>query len=166
MKLNLLLLIAATSLISCSIHKGLKRNYVFRDGSKRKLTLSFQNDSICVLKNIYACDNLENKEMHFKCRYEVLSSKYLLLINDNAYVDTTGVGYFYFPATTDLSCEFLQKKEKTEKPITIGPNYPTEYERYGKIPYVTMDTLVNHRGKLAWVKKNKDNKVVGYYEFK
>lgn len=163
MKQNLLLLIAATSIIGCSIHKGLKRNYVFHDGSKRKLTLSFQNDSICALKNIYDCDNLENKEMTFKCKYKVLSNKYLLLINDNAYIDTTGVGYFYFPETSGLNCEFLQKKEKR---ITIGPNYPTEYERYGKIPYITTDTIVSHKRKLVWIKKNKDNKVVGYYEFK
>jgi len=92
-----------------------------------------------------------------------MSSQYLLLINDNSYPDTTGAGYFYFPYTNNLNCDFLQKREKK---IVIGPNYSTEYERYWKIPYVDNDTLIINKRKILWIKKDKANKVVGYYIFK
>ena len=92
----------------------------------------------------------------------MLSNQNLILINDNNYIDTIGTGYFYFPNFKKSNSSILDRKNK----IVIGPNYSTEYERYSKVPYVANDTLINYKGKLIWIKKDKTNKVVGYYEFR
>ena len=150
-------------LIGCSVSNKtvLKKNYIFDENSQRKLILTFHNDSVCTLKNVYNYEEIEENELIQNCKYKLLEQK-LLLINDNTFLDTLGKGYFYFPNIEKSDSTNLGTNDK----INIGPKYISDKERYAKVPFIDMDTLIVYKRKLIWIKKDKDSKVVGYYEFK
>ncbi|MBK0378873.1 hypothetical protein [Mucilaginibacter segetis] len=165
MKLHVIYFIPLFLLMGCAINKDIikKRDYVFKNDAQRKLILTFQNDSDCTLKDVYTANNT-HKELVIHCKYKTLSNQSVVLLNnDRAYVDTSGAGYFYFPPLNRNDTTLAVKSKQT---FIIGPNYPSDYGKHAKVPFVDRDTLINNRGKLHWIKKNKNNKVVGYYVFK
>ena len=147
---------------SCSNKIIPNKGYVFKDDSKRKLILTFQNDSVCVIKNLYNSDTNGTMEFIYKCRYSILSNEYILLTNNGSLIDTAGIGYFYFPEKPVDS--LLIKKEKYQ--FTTGPNYLHHDDKYLKVPYVDNDTLIRHKANLMWLKKDRNKNVVGYFKFK
>jgi|SRR6185437_14465340 len=152
-------------MMGCAINKGIikQREYIFKNAPQRELILTFQNDSNCTLKDVYNVNEM-HRELLMNCKYKILSSQLIVLLNnDMAYIDTLGVGYFYFPPPSKKDTALTVNKKQT---LMIGPNYPSDYEKYAKVPFVQRDTLINNRGKLHWIKKDKSNKVVGYYVFK
>ena len=163
MKYNIIFAISIIVLTGCftSNKTTLRKNYIFNENSKRKLILIFQNDSTCILKNVYKYEKIEKDELIQKCRYKLLDQK-ILLINNNGFLDTLGKGYFYFPNIEKSDSANLRTNTK----IIIGPKYSSDKERYSKVPFIDNDTLIVYKRKLIWIKKDKDNKVVGYYEFK
>lgn len=139
----------------------IKRSYVFNDNYKRLMILTFQNDSSCLIRNIYKYNEKEiHNELDLKCKYKILLDHRVLLINDNSFKDTTGNGFFFFPNSEK------QRNLRSKNKMIFGPNYSAENERYLKVPYVNNDTLTIIRKKLIWIKKDLNNKVVGYYEFR
>jgi hypothetical protein len=152
-------------MMGCAINKGIikQREYIFKNTTQRELILTFRNDSDCTLKDVYTANDM-HKELSMNCKYKILSNQLLVLLNnDKAYGDTSGVGYFYFPPPSKKDTALKGNKKQT---LIIGPNYPSDYEKYAKVPFVDRDTLINNRGNLHWIKKDKNNKVVGYYVFK
>ncbi len=163
MKVKLLFFILCLfAFYSCSNKFIVNRDYVFKEGSKRKLTLTFQNDSVCVVKNFYKTDENETKEFVYKCRYGILSNDYLLLTNDGKLVDTAGIGYFYFPKKDTGSSSLKWEKDI----LSTSPNYSNSNDKYLKVPYVGKDTLIRYRKNILWIKKDRDKNVVGYFKFK
>jgi hypothetical protein len=138
-----------------------KKNYVFNDNGQRKMILTFQNDSNCTLKNRYNYEKIEDNELLIKCLYRIINHQVILVNRDN-FIDTVGKGYFYFPNIEN----FDSSNMLSGNIVFIGPNYSTDKERYAKVPYVDRDTLIIHKRKLLWIKKDNENKVVGYYVFK
>ncbi len=57
-------------------------------------------------------------------------------------------------------CDFLSESKK-EIPFRIGPRYITDYEKYGRVPNVTTDTLRIVRNKIFYYKK-KDREGIGF----
>lgn len=147
---------------SCTYRMILKKNYVFKENSTRELSLNFINDSVCLIKNVYNKDGKEPKQVNYRCKYSVQTTDYLLLINSGEFVDTAGVGFFYFPLT--YADSFIVKQEKNTVPII--PNYSQENYKYLKVPYVENDTLIRYKRNIVWIKKDRNNRVVGYYKFK
>lgn len=164
MKYNIIFTISILFLTSCSISNKIviKKDYIFNENSQRKLILTFQNDSVCTLKNIYNYEKIEENELVQNCRYKSLDQKVLLINDDDTFLDTLGKGYFYFPSIEKSDRTNLDTNDK----INIGPKYISDKERYAKVPFIDMDTVLVYKRKLIWIKKDKDNKVVGYYEFK
>ena len=146
---------------SCSNKFVLKKSYVYREDSKRILSLNFPNDSVCVIKNIYNSDGNESKQIDYTCKYSTLSKDYLLLTNNSDMIDTAGRGFFFFPLNyVDTP---IAKQNNT---VSIIPNYSDDNYKYLKVPYVEYDTLIRYKRTIAWIKKDRCNRVVGYYKFK
>lgn len=158
MKIKMLLLVLFTiSLYNCSNKFPLKKNYVMRQDSKRILKLSFPNDSICVVKNIYHVRHGKSEQISYQCKYVILSKNDLLLINNGEMVDSAGKGIFIFPQ------QYLDTRKIT---APIGPDYSPFGYKYLTVPYVGNDTLVITKRRIGWIKRSKDRKFVGYYGFK
>ena len=163
MKMRLLLFVFCILVFYSCTHKViLRKSYVFKEGSIRQLSLNFINDTVCVIKNIYGGGGKEPKKIDFRCRYSVQSANYLLLTNSGDFIDTAGVGFFYFPLT--YADSFMIKQGGNTVPVI--PNYSKENYKYLKVPYVENDTLFRYKRNIAWIKKDRNNKVVGYYKFK
>lgn len=158
MKIKMLLFVLFTiSLYNCSNKFHLKKNYILRQDSKRILRLSFPNDSICVVKNTYHIRHGKSEQISYQCKYVILSKNYLLLVNNGELVDSIGKGIFIFPQ------QYLDTPKFT---APTGPDYSPIGYKYLTVPYVGNDSLMIAKGRIGWIKRSKDRKVVGYYEFK
>lgn len=162
-KKAIFLLLLLSLLLSCSNKFLLKEKYVYKDGSNRTLSLNFISDSFCVIKNIYIGGENEAKQIEYKCRYYVLAKEYLLLVNNGEMVDTTGKGFFYFPLTNYVDTPFVKRANNA---VSVIPNYSGSNYKHLKVPYVGYDSLVRIKGAIAWIKKDRNNMVVGFYKFK
>ena len=149
-------------LYSCSNKFILNEKYVYKEDSKRALSLNFINDSFCVIKNIYTGEEDEAKQIDYKCRYSILSKDYLLLVNSGEMIDTAGRGFFFFPLNY-VDTPIVKQANNT---VSVIPNYSDDNYKYLKVPYVGYDSLIRNKRAIAWIKKDRNNKVVGYYKFK
>jgi len=149
-------------LYSCSSKFILGEKYVYKEDSKRTLSLNFINDSLCVIKNIYTGEENEAKQIDYTCRYSILSKDYVLLVNSGEMIDTTGEGFFLFPSNYGDTSVVKQENNG----VSIIPNYSRNNYKNLKVPYVGYDTLIINNKTIAWIKKDRSNKVVGYYKFK
>jgi hypothetical protein len=112
---------------------------------KRKLELKFINDSVGILTNTFYCPNL-------KPEYKIIVQEFTYNRNgDSIYVKNSNQKFgdalfIEIPVQNSKCCDFLNenKRERIDrtKIFYIGPNYPSDFEIYGRIPNLTIDTLV------------------------
>jgi hypothetical protein len=105
----------------------------------RKLKLKFVNDSICTLTNIFDCPDIEQeyKIIVQECTYikkgnDIYLKNKELKIGDKSYIE--------IPPQSSNVCDFLSTKNR-KRPFYVGHYSATEYEKYGIIPNITIDTL-------------------------
>jgi len=95
------------------------------------------------------------KEITIICRYEKVD-KMLILKNIDCKSDSCNKSFTIdIPPQTSNQCDFLNE-DKRNRVFTVGPSYPTAYEKYGLVPNIDIDTVFIVKNKLLFI-KNKQN---------
>src|SRR4030042_2897287 len=112
---------------------------------------------ICRFINTFHCKeiNSEFKEITITCRYTKLDD---LIILKNMECKSDSCVYEYIikiPPQNSKKCSFLnEESRKGPSGIVIGPSYMTDYERYGFIPNIDIDTLYVVKNRLIMIKED------------
>ena len=154
MKLIIACILIILLLFSCKVPKGLNNRTYSYESKKRTLRLVFSNDSICRMENIFHCNDIDQdiKELTTTCIYKKIGDK-IILRNINYQKDSSDNQYIYIPPQESIKCSFLNA-DKREHP-RIGPNYFNQYEKYGLVPNIGIDTLIMYKNKILLIKPGK-----------
>jgi len=144
---------------SCSTVSKLRGNKYTYKSKQRILELIFTDQTTCVLKNTFHCPDIEEKYriISTECNYTQKGDT-IFLCNKN--LNYHNGLYIEIPPQNSEKCEFLNEKSR-EKKFTIGPNYATDYEKYGVVPNITTDTLYIIKNKIVLFKKS-ENRSIGF----
>ncbi len=144
---------------SCGTISKLSGNKYTYKSKQRTLELAFIDKSTCVLKNIFHCPDIdeEYKIISIECNYIQKGDTIFLNNKDSKNKNSL---YIEIPPQKSDKCEFLNEKSR-EKQFSIGPNYASDYEKYGIIPNITTDTLYIIKNKIVLYKKGK-NRTIGF----
>lgn len=129
-------------LVSCSVIRDIEGNTYIYESKRRTLQLFFENDTICKLKNIFHCADIDSKfkELTNVCMYRRVADT-IFLRNMNCKNDSCEYDLILdIPIQNSKNCSFLNKKSRT-KQLMFGPNYITEYQKYGLVPKIDIDTI-------------------------
>lgn len=130
------------------------KNYSYRS-LNRELLLSFENDSLCSIKNVFYCDDIADmyKETIIKATYKRKSNMFIIT---NLTCKSSSCEYFPnmdIPSLQSSKCIFLNKENRTEKAIYDGRTFQSDYRKYGLIPNIDIDTLYIIKDEIILVKK-------------
>jgi hypothetical protein len=141
--------------ISCSVDTNfIGKTYKFKS-KKRELSLTFENDTLCVFKNRFKCKNLDPNvgSISIWCTYKRVGSQ--VFLKNTSCPTGTPCSYeltYPMPAQMSPDCAFLS--QDTDTLIRIGPNYPTPFEKFGIVPNIDVDTLSLFKKGLLLYKTN------------
>lgn len=155
MKKNICLFATILTLYSCStMNKISGKEYIY-ESPNRKLTLFFENDSVCTLKNIFYCDDMDIKyrEITSKAIYKKKTDMILLknIICENSSCEFSPI--VDIPIQESSKCVFLNRESRTSKKGFDGRTYQNEYLKYGAVPNIDNDTLYIYKKQLTLIKK-------------
>ena len=138
------------------------KSYSYKS-KKRTLELVFENDSICRLENTFHCDDVDSEiqKITISCVYnrveDVIYIQNLDCVNDNCEYDI----WVNFPFQNSKPCSFLNEEHREKRQLRIGPNYSTEYHKYGLVPNIDIDTLYVIKNKIIFY-KDVSHKSIGF----
>lgn len=162
MKKLYILLLVFYVLLSCNATKRLiGKTYVYRS-KKRTLSLIFENDTICKLKNTFHCKDIdiEIRELVIICKYQRINNK-IFLKNLKCKSDTCNYGLSVsIPIQNSKKCDFLNEEHRIKR-NTIGPKFTSKYDKYGLIPAIDIDTLYVQKNKIILYKQDR-NESIGF----
>jgi hypothetical protein len=146
--------------------KNLSGEKFIAKSKMRTLELVFENDSICRLTNTFDCKDLdpEVKEITIISKYErkgdlVFIRNVNCKKNDCHYSLTKEL-----PFQKSSKCKFLNEGSRGPRANYIGPRYMTDYEKFGLVLNVDIDTLHIVKRKIFFVKS--ENGITIGWEFK
>jgi hypothetical protein len=101
------------------------------------------------LENVFHCYDidLDIKELTTTCIYKRIEDR-IILRNVNSQKDTNS--YLYIPPQESTNCDFLNANKREH--WKIGPNYRTQYEKFGLVPNIGTDTLILFKNKILLYK--------------
>ena len=143
---------------SCKSIKEITGKKFIYSSPNRELLLSFENDTLCNIKNIFQCDDIENKykEITIKATYKRVSNmiilKNVICKGDNCNLPQ----YIDIPFQTSNKCFFLNKENRNGKLIFDGREYQSNYYKYGLVPNIDIDTMYIYKNKITLIKKVKN----------
>lgn len=155
MKIFGLLIFAIFILGACHSTKELNGKTFRYESQKRTLAVIFNSDSTCVLKNTFHCNDVSKdvKEIMISCTYkrvdDVIYIRNVNCTDDSCKYDLT----IAIPPQESEQCGFLSDDARKSR-MTIGPNYPTAYEKFGSVPNVDIDTLRIIKNRIVLSKKD------------
>ncbi len=155
MKKILFLFTIALILYSCSTIKDISgKKFTYRSPN-RELLLYFENDSLCSLKNIFYCDDIDNKykEITIKATYKKQSNMIIMkniVCKDNACEFSPNID---IPIQMSNKCIFLNKESRNGKTTFDGRTYQSDYHKYGLVPNIDIDTMYINKNQIIFVKK-------------
>ena len=158
MKKNLFFLTIALfvlMLFSCSTNKDISgKKYVYKS-LNREFLLFFENDSICSFKNIFYCDDIDNKykEIVIRATYKKKSNKIIIKNLDCKDNTCEFPPNLDIPIQTSNKCQFLNKENRNEKKIFDGRTFQSDYHKYGLVPNIDIDTMYIYKNEITFVKK-------------
>lgn len=144
-------------LFSCSVSKEISNKTFKYKSKKRTLQLVFENDSICRLENIFYCNDIKSdiKELTtistYKKNGDTIFLKNIACTTDNCHYDLIRD----IPPQESKDCDFLNI-EKRKRKMIIGPSYLTDYQKYGIVPNIDIDTLYIIGNKIFLNKQSKE----------
>ena len=141
--------------MSCNTIKNIDNNTYKYKSKMRTLELSFESSSICRLKNTFHCMGIAPnlRETTIVCNYQKRGDT-VYLRNIDCTTDTCKKALILsIPPQENKECTFLSSNSRKHN-VTYGPSYATEYEKYGLIPYIDIDTLYIIRNKIVLYKKD------------
>jgi hypothetical protein len=142
-------------LYSCSTTKDISgKKFIYRSPN-RELLLHFENDSLCSLKNIFYCDDIDKKykEITTKATYKRQSNMIILkniVCKDYACEFSPNID---IPIQISSKCFFLNKESRNKKTVFDGRTYQSEYHKYGLVPNIDVDTMYINNNQITLVKK-------------
>jgi hypothetical protein len=151
MRVTIAFILISLLFYSCDITKELNNSSYSYKSKKRTLRLVFSNDSICRIENIFHCNDidLDIKELTTTCIYKRIGNT-IILKNVNYQKDSIFNLYLNIPPQESNKCSFLNSDKRMHS--SIGPNYPTEYEKYGLVPNIDIDTLLISKNRIILIK--------------
>jgi hypothetical protein len=155
MKAISILILASLILIACNATKELGCKAFKYKSKKRSLELIFDNDSICRLKNTFYCTDIDLniRELTTVCRYKRINDT-LYLQNINCKKDSCNYDLTVsIPPQQSKQCPFLNENER-KRGMSFGPNYSTDYQKYGLVPNIDIDTLYVVKNKIILYKQD------------
>jgi hypothetical protein len=113
------------------------KKFVFKS-KRRTLELKFVNDSIATLTNIFHCPDIEPeyKIIVQQCKYTHIGNEIYLKNEDPKFGDRL---YIEIPPQNSNICDFLNENKRQHP--SFAPNYATDYEKYGIVLNITIDTI-------------------------
>jgi len=115
-------------------------------GKNRSFKLQFINDTLCLFTNEFHCKclNPDIRIIKQTCLYRIKDDT--LFIKNILYIKGDEQRFtFDIPIQDCLPCWFLNEKSRFGKRepnvMVIGPNYSSDYEKYGRIIKFNIDTL-------------------------
>ena len=140
---------------SCASIKQIAGKNFSYTSPNRELLLSFENDSLCSIKNIFYCDDIENKykEITIKATYKRQSNMIIIrnvTCKDDTCKFSTNIN---IPIQESNKCAFLNKAHRESKMIFDGRKYQSDYHKYGLIPNIDIDTMYIYKNKITLIKK-------------
>ncbi|WP_290806405.1 hypothetical protein [Flavobacterium sp.] len=122
------------------------------------MILHFENDSLCSLKNIFYCEDIEEryKEIIIKSNYERRGDTIFLENVNCKQEDCNYNTTIEIPIQNSLTCDFLNEESRKSKVLFDGRSYKSKYYEYGLVPNIDIDTLYINKKNIILVKKIKN----------
>ena len=142
--------------VSCNVTKDLVGDVYSYKSKRRTLQLIFDNDSICRIKNIFHCKDIDEeiKEITTVCEY-IRVEDTIYLKNIDCEHDTCEYGLFMdIPFQNSKKCYFLNEEHRRARALRVGPSYKGEYRKYGIIPKIDVDTLYILKNEILFYKQS------------
>ena len=142
-------------MFSCNTIKKLEGTSYKYESKKRTLELSFESDSICKIENFFHCNDIipSIRKKIIICYYQRKGDT-IYLKNIDCESDTCKKELtISIPPQESKKCVFLNKNSR-QNHITFGPNYATDYEKYGLVPNIDIDTLYIIKNRIMLYKKD------------
>ena len=129
-------------LSGCSPIKNLPGETFSYKSKKRTLDLIFENDSTCKLINTFKCKDIdpEIQQIIINCKYKRIGDT-IILSNIKCLENIYNEIFIDLPIQESCKCEFLNKENRGNDDFYVGPRYITDYQKYGIIPNIDIDTL-------------------------
>ena len=155
MKKTVIIFTVILTAFSCSSIKEIAGKKFSYTSPNRKLLLSFENDSLCSIKNIFYCDDIDNKfkEISIKATYKRQSN--MIIVRNITCKDN----FCKYPSNIDIpvqestKCIFLNKDNREFKMIFDGRKYQSDYHKFGLVPNIDIDTMYIYKNKITLIKK-------------
>ena len=136
-------------------------NNTFKYKSKRRaMQLVFENDTICRLVNIFHCNDIDSevKKLTTTCTYR-RNGDTIFVRNINCKSDDCNYDLMWdIPIQESKKCGFLNLANRSSEK-NIGPNYLTDYQKYGIVPNIDIDTLYIIKNKIFLNKQNEEMRI-------
>lgn len=155
MKKKIFLFSTVIVLYSCSSIKSVSGKKFVYESLNRELILSFDNDSLCTLKNVFYCDDIDKKyrEITIKATYKKNGDIIILKNIDCKENSCVLPPIVEIPTQASNKCNFLSSESRESKKIFDGRTYQSEYLKYGVVPNIDNDTLYIYKKQITLVKK-------------
>lgn len=151
--------------VSCYSSKTLNDSIFLYRSKKRSLSINLENDSIGKMINVFKCRKIDEEvrtTISFFTYTRSLDTIFIRNINCETEDSCLYNPFYIVPPQLDCRCRFLSK-EKRINSNGIGPRYITEFEKYGLIPNIDIDTLYLLKSReLLLVKSRIDNFYIHY----
>lgn len=136
------------------------RTYKF-ESNKRTLSITFNDDSTCVLQNTFHCSDIDAnvREIAIRCRFQQVGDRIYLrnldCQDDNCRHNLT----VDIPPQQSSKCDFLS--DNSRRSVPFSPKYNSQYEKFGLVPDIDIDTLYIIKNKII-LTKAESGKSVGF----
>ena len=152
--------------VSCYSSRMLNDSTFRYRSKKRSLCISLGNDSVGKLTNVFRCRKIDEEVRTITTVFTYTRSVDTIFIKNIKCEKENNCLYDAFhvvPPQLVSRCRFLSN-EKRIISKGIGPRYITEFEKYGLIPNIDIDTLYLLKSrKLLLMKRRSDDFYVHYF---
>jgi hypothetical protein len=143
---------------ACNTSEKLANKTFSYKSKHRLLEFVFNNDSICTLKNTFYCKKIDSniEEISSVCKYKRSFDTIYFKNIDCKSNDCIYDLFRQIPSQQSTECSFLTKKERDIN-VRIGGNYVKEFDKFGLIPNIDIDTAYIIKGKILFFKGDKEH---------
>lgn len=143
---------------SCTSVKNLEENKYIYKSKNRELVLIFNNDNTCSIINIFLCNDIDEdiKEIVINATYKKTGN---MIVIKNVNCITNDCSYspiMEIPIQKSINCSFLNNEEREGERIFDGKTYNSNYDNYGLIPNIDVDTMYAIKKEIIFTKKTKE----------
>ncbi|GGF11776.1 hypothetical protein SAMN05443634_10313 [Chishuiella changwenlii] len=139
-------------LSNCNTSINIPKNKFVYKSKNRTLEVYFKDDNSCLITNTFHCPDIDENYKIIKMEFDYLRKGDTIFLNNKNPSYEEGL-YLKIPEQESEKCDFLNK-EKRERYGKFVPTYSTDFEKYGIVPNLNIDTLYIIKNKITFFKKN------------